>query len=156
MIKSTLAAIFLCATHSIYSQENLSTLGDEATGSGGTSSYSVGQLAYIPISGSNGTTMYGVQQSIELYTLSNPELKALTLLAATYPNPTTDIILKLNNSNLTSLYYTMYNIQGKTVSKGEVLDEETQIRMQHLGTGTYILKVNQSSKEIKSFKIIKN
>lgn len=157
MIKLTILAILLCATHSIYSQKSLTALGGEATGSGGTLSYSVGQLVYTTDSGSNGSTMHGLQQSIELYTLSNPELKALTLMAVTYPNPTTDyIVLKLMDSNLTSLNYTLYDIQSRTVSKGQVLHDATQIIMQHLEMGIYILKVNQNSKELKSFKIIKN
>ncbi|WP_339921083.1 T9SS type A sorting domain-containing protein [uncultured Flavobacterium sp.] len=157
MIKLKILAILFCVTHSIYSQKSLTALGGEATGSGGTLSYSVGQLANKPYSGINGTTMHGVQQSIELYTLSNPEFKALTLTAATYPNPTTDhIVLKLMDSNLTSLNYTLYDIQGRTVSKGQVLHDATQITMQHLEMGIYILKVNQNSKELKSFKIIKH
>ena len=157
MIKTTLVALLLFATHLIYSQESLSTSGGEATGSGGTSSYSVGQLVYTTSSGSNGTLTQGIQQSIELFSLSNPKFTGLTLKLATYPNPTTDyIILKLEDSHLNDLTYTMYDIQGKTIAKGKALAESTQISMQHLETGTYILKINQSSKELKSFKIIKN
>lgn len=157
MIKTTFVALLLCATQSIFSQESLSTSGGEATGSGGTSSYSVGQLVYTTSSGSNGTLTQGIQQSIELFSLSNPEFTGLTLKLATYPNPTTDyVILKLKDSDLKGLTYTMYDIQGKAIAKGKALAESTQIRMQHLEAGTYILKVNQSSKELKSFKIIKN
>ncbi|MEN3325158.1 T9SS type A sorting domain-containing protein [Mariniflexile soesokkakense] len=157
MIKPTLVALLLCATHSIFSQESLSASGGEATGSGGTLSYSVGQLVYTTNSGSNGTLTQGIQQSIEVFSLSNPEFTGVALKLATYPNPTTDfIVLKLKDANLKGLTYTMYDIQGKTIAKGRALKETTQISMQHLEMGTYILKVNQSSKELKSFKIIKN
>ncbi|CAH8293400.1 putative secreted protein (Por secretion system target) [Mariniflexile fucanivorans] len=157
MIKTTFVALLLCATHSIYSQENLSVSGGEATGSGGTSSYSVGQLVYTTNSGNNGTLTQGVQQGIELFSLSNAEFTGLILKLATYPNPTTDyIVLKVEDSDLENLTYIMYDIQGKTITKGQALQKTTQIRMQHLDMGTYILKVNQSNKELKSFKIIKN
>ena len=157
MIKPAFLVLLLCATHSIFSQESLSASGGEAAGSGGTLSYSVGQVFYTSNSGGNGTISQGVQQSIELFTLSNPEFTGLTLNLSTYPNPTTDyIILRLKDSYLKDLSYVVYDIQGKKILKGLVLEETTQINMQYLEMGTYILKVNQSSKELKSFKIIKN
>lgn len=157
MIKPTLVALLLFATHLTFSQESLSTSGGEATGSGGTSSYSVGQLVFTTNSGSGGTLTQGVQQSIELFPLSNPEFTGVALMLATYPNPTSDfIILKQNDSNLRSLTYTLYDIQGKTIAKGKALEGTTQINMQLLEMGVYILRVNQNSKELKSFKIIKN
>lgn len=157
MIKNTLVALLLFATHSIYSQESTSTSGGVATGSGGSSSYSVGQLVYTTNTGSNGSIAQGSQQSFEISTLSNPELTGLTLEAVTYPNPTTDyIILQLKDANLSGLTYTMYDIQGKKITKGQVLQDKTQIPMLRLEMGTYILKVNQNNKELKTFKIIKN
>lgn len=157
MIKPTLVALTLFATQSILSQESLSTSGGEATGSGGTSSYSVGQLVYTTHSGSTGTLTQGVQQSIELFTLSNPEFTGVTLKLAVYPNPTADfVILKQKGSNLKELTYTLYDIQGKTIVKGHALEDATKISMQYFQMGTYILKVSQNAKELKSFKIIKN
>ena len=71
MKTTTLVACLLFATHLIYSQETIPTSGGEATGSGGSSSYSVGQMVYTTNT-SGGTVTQGVQQSIELFTLSNP------------------------------------------------------------------------------------
>jgi hypothetical protein len=156
MIKTTLVACLLCATQLIYAQQTIPASGGEATGSGGTSSYSVGQLVYSTNTGSNGSIAQGVQQSIELFTLSNPELTALTLTAVTYPNPTSDyIVLALKNSNLTGLSYELYDLQGRIVSKGIIQQENTAIAMQKLVTGVYVLKVNQNNQALKSFKIIK-
>jgi hypothetical protein len=156
MIKTTLVACLLCATQLIYAQQTIPASGGEATGSGGTSSYSVGQLVYSTNTGSNGSIAQGVQQSIELFTLSNPELTALTLTAVTYPNPTSDyIVLALKNSNLTGLSYVLYDLQGRIVSKGIIQQENTAIAMQKLVTGLYVLKVNQNNQALKSFKIIK-
>jgi hypothetical protein len=156
MIKTTLVACLLCATQLIYAQQTIPASGGEATGSGGTSSYSVGQLVYSTNTGSNGSITQGVQQSIELFTLSNPELTALTLTAVTYPNPTSDyIVLALKNSNLTGLSYVLYDLQGRIVSKGIIQQENTAIAMQKLVTGVYVLKVNQNNQALKSFKIIK-
>lgn len=157
MIKPAFVALLLCATHTIYSQESLSASGGNASGSGGTSSYSVGQLVYTTNEGSNGSLSQGIQQSIELFSLSNHDFKGLALKLATYPNPTTNyIVLQLKDSDLKGLTYEMYDMLGKTITKGLAQKETTQIAMQHLEAGTYVLKVNQNNKELKTFKIIKN
>ena len=156
MKKTVLAASFLCAAFSIQAQESIPASGGNATGSGGTSSYSVGQLAYNTDTGSGGSAGQGVQQSFEIFTLSNSELKTVTLMASMYPNPSTDyVILVLADSKLTGLSYAIYNIQGKIVTKGNVSQKSTEIGMQGMASGTYILKVNQANNELKTFKIIK-
>ncbi|MBK7650550.1 MAG: hypothetical protein IPJ20_07105 [Flammeovirgaceae bacterium] len=74
-------------------------------------------MVYTINTGSNGSVSQGVQQSIEILILSNPELIALTLTAVTYPNPTTDyVVLMLKDSNLTDLSYAMYDVQGRVMS----------------------------------------
>lgn len=153
---SALVACMLCAVFTIHAQETIPSSGGEATGSGGSSSYSVGQLVYTINSGSNGTVTQGVQQSIELFTLSNPELTTVNLTAVTYPNPTSDyVMLAISDTNLTDLSYVLYDMHGRGVGKGLVNHANTQIGMQSLASGTYVLKVSQSSQELKTFKIIK-
>jgi hypothetical protein len=104
----------------------------------------------------SGTVSQGVQQTIEFVVLSNPELIALTLSAVTYPNPTTDyIVLSLTNAILTDLSYTMFDLQGRLVTKAKVEQEATQIAMKNLAIGVYILKVSRHNQALKTFKIIK-
>ena len=156
MKRIILIAFVLLGTHSIYSQETITTSGGEATGNG-TVSYSVGQIVYTTHTGSSGTISQGVQQSIELSVLSNPEVTAVTLSAITYPNPTSNyVVLSLKDMSLTKLSYALYDLQAREVSKENIQQEETKIAMQILATGTYLLKVNQKNQTLKSFKIIKN
>ncbi len=155
MIQNALVTSLLFVAHVMYSQEAIPASGGEATGNG-TVSYSVSQVVYTINTGSNGSVSQGVQQSIEILILSNPELIALTLTAVTYPNPTTDyVVLMLKDSNLTDLSYAMYDVQGRVISKGEIQQEATQITMQNLAVGAYILKVSQRNQGIKTFRIIK-
>jgi hypothetical protein len=155
MIKTIFSACMLCAVLTIQAQDAIPVSGGEAAGSGGTVSYSVGQLMYTTNIGS-GTVSQGVQQTIEFTVLSNPELIALTLSAVTYPNPTTDyIVLSLTDATLTDLSYTMFDLQGRLVTKAKVEQEATQIAMKNLAIGVYILKINQNNQELKTFKIIK-
>ncbi|WP_026755819.1 T9SS type A sorting domain-containing protein [Sediminibacter sp. Hel_I_10] len=156
MKTTTLAACLLFATQLIYSQETIPASGGEATGSGGSSCYSVGQLVFVTNIGSGGTVSQGVQQSIELYTLSNPELKTVNLSAVIYPNPTSDyVMLAISDLNLTDMSYALYDLQGREVAKGLTAHTNTEIGMQGMASGTYILKVNQDNNELKAFKIIK-
>lgn len=156
-IKRTFLAAFLLGTvMSIHAQETILASGSEATGSGGASSYSVGQLVYTTNAGSGGTLNQGIQQSVELFTLSNPELSTVNLSAMTYPNPTSnDVVLKISDSTLDSLSYKLIDISGKVVAIGKISHLETQIDMQQLVIGIYILRVSQNNQELKAFKIIK-
>jgi hypothetical protein len=155
MIKNIFSACMLSAVLTIQAQDAIPVSGGEATGSGGKVSYSVGQLVYTTNTGS-GTVSQGVQQAFEFVVLSNPELISLTLSAVTYPNPTTDyIVLSLTNATLTDLSYTMFDLQGRLVTKAKVELKGTQIAMKNLAIGVYILKVNRHNQELKTFKIIK-
>jgi hypothetical protein len=155
MIKTiTLIAFF--ASFTLHAQQTVDASGGDATGSGGSSSYSVGQIVYTTHTGSNGSVSQGVQQSFEIFTLSNAALSTVSLTATTYPNPTSDyVVLAISDANLPDLSYALYDIQGRAVTKGQATQSKTQIDMQSLATGTYVLKVNQNNQELKTFKIIK-
>jgi hypothetical protein len=155
MKKTTLLACIVFSTQLMYSQETISTSGGDATGSGGSSSYSVGQLVYTTSTGI-GTVTQGVQQAFEFQTLSNSELNTINLSAIMYPNPTSDyVMLKISDHALDNLSYNLIDINGKAISNGSITNGDTQINMQQLAIGMYILKVNQNNQELKTFKIIK-
>ncbi|MFD2551901.1 T9SS type A sorting domain-containing protein [Bizionia sediminis] len=154
--KLTLVAFSVFATHFIYSQQAIPTSGGDATGSGGTSSYTVGQMVYTTNTGS-GTVSQGVQQSFEIQTLSNPELTTVNLSAGVYPNPTSDyVVLNISDTTLNAVSYQLVDINGKVIANGSITNRATQINMQQLDMGMYILRVNQNNQELKTFKIIKN
>jgi hypothetical protein len=158
MKKSIIFTLFflLCMVR-LSAQSNTGAVGGEATGSGGSASYSIGQLFYTTHSGSNGSVEQGIQQAYEIVALSNPEFTAVALSIRTYPNPTTDqIVLAVNDLTLTDLSYELYDGIGRTIANAKVNQSETTIGMQNLAAGVYILKVNQKNAELKTFKIIKN
>ena len=150
-------SLFFYALQFSYAQETNPASGGEAAGSGGTVSYTIGQLVYTNPSTASGSLNQGIQQSIEFVTLSNPELTAVTLKAVTYPNPTTEsITLALKDADLTGLSYVMVDLLGRLVNKGTVSKAETKIGMKSLPIGVYILRVQQNNQALKTFKIIKN
>jgi hypothetical protein len=156
-MKTTITLLFvLFAVFTIRAQDALVASGVQASGAGGSVSYSVGQGLYTTNTGSTGSLVQGVQQAFEIITLSNPELTAVTLFAVAYPNPTTDkIVLSLGNVDLTALSYVLYDLSGRLVLNALVQEFKTEIAMQNLPLGVYILKVNKNNTELKTFKIIK-
>jgi hypothetical protein len=154
--KTFLFLIVLLATQFVYSQEVISASAGSATGSLGSGSYTVGQVFYTTHTAATGSVSQGVQQAFEIQTLSNPALTTVNLTAVTYPNPTKDfIILKITDSALHNLRYTLFDVNGKTIASGLITESSTQIQLKYLAIGAYILKVSQQNESLKTFKILK-
>lgn len=149
--------ITMISITSSYSQESIVIAGGNATGTGGSSSYSIGQVAYTTLPGSDGSISQGVQQPYEINTLGNDEFTGINLLMTAYPNPTVDVLnLVVLNDELNNLSYNLYDITGKIISKNsKITTSETSVSMHELNQGIYFLAVNKNNKTIKTFKIIK-
>jgi len=138
----------------LQAQETVSATGDDASGSGGSSSYTVGQVVYITNTGSNGSLAQGVQQAYEIYTVDISEIKRNISLSI-YPNPTTDI-LKLKVDNTEVLSYQLHDLQGKLLESRAITSSLTSINTSGLPRATYLIKVMSGENKVKTFKVIKN
>ena len=139
------------------SQQATVTSGGNATGSGGSVSYSIGQVNYTFSTSASGSTNQGVQQPFEIFTLGTDNFQNINLLITVYPNPTVNtIILKIDNSNLDTLNFQLFDINGKQILSQKISTVETLIDLQNLAAAIYLLKINDTDKTIKTFKIIKN
>lgn len=142
--------------HTLWSQRGPVAAGGEATGSGGTVSFSVGQIDYITIAGSSGTVSQGLQQPYEIYNITgiadDPSGYSMTV----YPNPTAaHLILEIAGSEISELAYSLTDIHGHSLLQDAVTDPKTVISMEHLAMATYFLTVTRNAKTVQSFKIIK-
>uniref|UniRef100_UPI004048748E T9SS type A sorting domain-containing protein n=1 Tax=Flavobacterium sp. TaxID=239 RepID=UPI004048748E len=137
-------------------QESTNASGGDATGTGGTASYSVGQVVYTTNTGSTGSVAQGVQHAYEIFTLGIKETE-LNILLTAFPNPTADhLTLQISDYNNEKLSYQLFDMQGKQLSNGQIVAQQTQINMNSLPTATYFVNVvNQENKKVQSFKIIK-
>ncbi len=124
-------------------QETINATGGEAFGSGGSVSYSVGQVFYQTHSGTSGSVTEGVQQPYEISVATTIEIaKEINLSVSAYPNPTTDyLILAINDSDNTSFSYQLFDIQGKLLQSEKITGSQTSIDMSNLVTATYFVKV---------------
>ena len=139
-------------------QNAIPASGGNASGSGGTVSYTVGQTIYTTNSGMNGTVSQGVQQPYEILTVFvSEETKEISLECSAFPNPVDDYIkLKVKNITEENLSYLLYDISGKLLLTQKIINAETLISMNNLPAAVYFLKINDNNKEVKTFKIIKN
>ena len=136
--------------------EVILTTGGSATGSNGSSSYSMGQLVDIYNSGTNGSVTQGIQQAFEISVISGVENTSITLQCSVYPNPSTDFVrLNTDKTNLQNPSYQLYDINGKLMEMKDITKSETSIVMSRYLPSIYFLKVLSSNHIIKSFKIIK-
>jgi len=141
----------------LQAQESVNATGGNASGSGGSASYSVGQVVYTTNTGTNGSVAQGVQQPYEISVVTGIEqAKGINLVVTAYPNPTSDFItLNITEFNIPDLSYQMFDMNGKLLQSEKITVNQTSIVMSNLVPATYFVKVIQSKKEVKTFKIIK-
>ena len=138
-------------------QKSVNASGGEATGTGGTASYSVGQVVYTTATGTNGSVAQGVQQPFEISVTTGINETTINLEMSVYPNPTTNYLqLKVESEQLESLTYQLIDLQGKVIASEKVTAINTSITMETLPKAVYFLNVTDNNQLIKTFKIIKN
>lgn len=155
-IKILLVACFLKGISGVYAQETVVSTGGEATGSGGTSSYSIGQVAYTTNTGSSGSLAQGVQQAYEFSIVMGVNVTEINLELVVFPNPTiNEVTVKMLNISERQLNYQLYSTQGKLMKTIKTPSQTEVIDLQSSPVGTYLLYVLDSNTIIKTFKIIK-
>ena len=162
MTKNKSRPILLLATGLLWAglvqaQESANASGGDATGSGGTVAYSIGQVVYTTNTGSSGSVAQGVQHAYEIFTVGIEESE-LNISLLVFPNPTANnLTLQISDYSNEKLSYQLFDIQGKLLSNGQVTAQQMQINTANLPPATYFINVvNQECKTIQSLKIIKN
>lgn len=156
-LKQTTIALLVLLPAGLLAQESTNTSGGIAEGNGGTSSYSVGQVAYTMNTGSEGTVTHGVQQPYEISVATGYEqVKGIDLTIKAYPNPATDYLtLYIEDHQQPSLRYQLFDMSGRLLQTNYIHNRETIINMSKCVPSIYFLKVNGEKGTIISFKIIK-
>ena len=142
----------------LHAQEAFPVAGGDAVGSGGSVSYSIGQLVYNTNEGPDGSVAQGVQQPYEISIIVGlEEAEGIKLICTAYPNPTTDLLnLKVENYDLDDLSYFLFSMNGNLLKSNKIREKETSISMIEYQSGIYFLKILSKEIETKTFAIIKN
>lgn len=152
---ATIIAFLLLGLGGLHAQETVPTAGGDAIGSGGTSSYTVGQVVYTTATGTNGSVAQGVEQPYEISVTTGINETTINLEMSVYPNPTTNY-LQLKVEKFETLNVQLIDLQGKVIENKKVVGINTTIAMEALPKAIYFLKVTKDKQVIKTFKIIKN
>lgn len=161
-LKLSMFISLLAGLSGLMAQNSVNATGGDASGSGGSASYSVGQVFYTTHTGPGGSALQGVQQPYEISVVTGlEEARGINLTVTAYPNPTTDYLtLSIDNSvktnqDLSPLSFQLYDMQGKLLQNQKITGNKTSIVMINHVPATYFIKVVQGNKELKTFKIIK-
>ena len=154
----TLIIVMLLPLFHLAAQNNTLSTGGEASGDGGSVSFSIGQIVVQYQTDDSLSFSEGVQQPYEISLNGVDNYPAIELHATVYPNPTqwhvtlsiTDIALIDKN-----LHAKLYDANGRFLSDVKVISESTLIELSQYATGTYFLNVTDSKSRLKSFKIVK-
>ena len=141
----------------LQAQEAIPATGGNASGSGGTASYTVGQIEYTTNTSADGSAAQGVQQPFEISIVTGlEEAKDITLQYIVYPNPSKDyLILKIQGKVQKQCIASLYDIKGNLLENKKIEDSETTFNMSNLIPAAYLMKVSVNEKEIIIFKIVK-
>lgn len=149
--------IILLFNYSVQAQESVNGSGGEATGTGGTASYSVGQVVYQTHTGTSNSEAQGVQQPYEISVISSTTtIKDKDFNCKVYPNPSVEYLIIELEELSKDMQYALYSVDGKLLKSSMISDQKSSLSMQEYVPATYLLELKKGDENIQTFKIIKN
>ena len=142
----------------VSAQSAIVPVGGDAQSSGGSVSYTVGQIAVLTASNSSVSVAEGIQQPYEIMTVGVDNYPQISLNAVVYPNPTENFAqLQLNVIEIPAngLRAKLYDGNGKWLQEITVTEDLTSFYVGQYSTGTYYLELCAGQSVLKTFKIIR-
>lgn len=157
MKKHVLIIVLMLTGNIAHSQQAVVPCGGNAIGTGGSVSFSVGQVACQANNGPNGSEIQGVQQPWEISVVTEiQEATGIQLSVSVYPNPAVDFLtLSIDNTQANNLLYQVFDAKGMLIEQEKIITTSTIISVSSLASGTYFLNLVADGKNIKTFKIVK-
>lgn len=149
--------LFFLTVNVLEAQQSVLSSGQNLSGSGGFVSYSVGQIAYQTINGSNASEAQGVQQPYEIsVVLGTGSINLPDKNIIVFPNPVSNnVILKLTDFESNNIVFKLYDSSGKLLDTNKIIENETNIMMDNFPSTIYLLEILKNNVKLKTFKIIK-
>lgn len=159
MKKIYLMLIFSLLTFSLFSQSAVVPAGGTASGSGGSATYTVGQIADQRVETTGKYIIEGVQQPYEFQTVGVDNYPGIKLEAVIFPNPTPDFInLRISNFEIPEdgLTAQLFDKHGRLLQVFQVTELLTNMDLSVYPSATYQLRVMDGKRLLKTFQIVKN
>ncbi len=157
MHKYLFLTAFIVASNFAHAQESVNAIGGLDTGTGGTVSFSVGQMVYTTDTKESGSMVQGIQRP---YRITTTDIKRVNddISFKAYPNPSSDdLFLEMNAYRSEKLVYHLYDMQGKLIMTNSIEAPKTQINMRALAVGAYLIQIyNSKNQPIQTIQVIKD
>ena len=153
-IKIVLGVFLLLSSTSVFAQE-MTASGGDASGTGGSVAFSVGQIIYTEALGTNGSATQGNQKAFELFSVGI-EQTDLHISLTVFPNPTAHNLTLQIQDLQEHVSYQLMDAMGHVLDQKMITAKTTAIPMEQFAAATYFLNIIQKNKTIKAYKIIKN
>jgi hypothetical protein len=152
--------LILCSSlfHQLKAQETVPAAGSNASGTGGSVSYTIGQIEYTRISATGGSVSQGIQMPYEITVITSVSPSpGFSLKCTAYPNPAAGVLnLKVSNISSDNLTYELNDLNGKILETKKVSETETSINLSQYADAIYFLNVFDLDKKVESFRIVHN
>jgi hypothetical protein len=139
-------------------QETVPASGSDASGTGGTVNYSVGQMEYTVYSSVAGSVSQGIQLPYEILVVTSvAEAQEISLTCAAYPNPVSGLLhLWVGDNPSEHISYSLYTAEGKLLETKKIEGSEASIGLAQFPDAVYFLNVYNQGVKIKTFRIVHN
>ena len=153
-MKYIITAFILLLGLQASSQEVIASQGKSFTTASSSIDYTIGEVVIATYSSASIVVTQGFHQT-NLNVLGLEDFNNDYSMKV-FPNPTSDV-LKLDIVNFQNLKFSLYDIEGREILEHLITDKLTDISMEQLGKGVYILSIlSDTNQKIKTYKIIKN
>ena len=143
----------LCASVPLCAQENTLATGGDGNGTGGTFSYSIGQIDYQNFSNTVQVTE-GVQQPVEFFNVvSLGEIEGEII--EVFPNPMNQD-LQISVEQPADKTLVMYDSKGLLVRYQKITEQTTLLPVEKLSSQNYYLEIWNDHDQVKTFKLTKH
>ena len=150
----------LSAHHTeLHAQSSVHTAGADALGTGGTASFSIGQVMYTGIEGQGGYAGSGVQQPYTITMVGSID-PAPGVSVSFFPNPVQEndfLVINMDSGYDASARYSIEirDLYGKRLIVQEMNEMSTAIPVGDYASGLYLLTVLKNDSTIRIFKVVK-
>ncbi|MDP4210975.1 MAG: T9SS type A sorting domain-containing protein [Bacteroidota bacterium] len=137
-------------------QQVAATSGNYFQNNSGSIAYTIGE-PIIAIYNQKGTVLtQGFQQPILSVSIQVDELSGWGSSISAFPNPAiSKLTLKVPDIKLLYLKYVLIDMNGTVFMQKKIESTETEIPVNSLRSGAYLIKVYVGTKQVKTLKIIK-
>ncbi|MBE9510529.1 MAG: T9SS type A sorting domain-containing protein [Bacteroidetes bacterium] len=136
--------------------EVIATSGDFYENSSGSLSWTLGEVVIETLSETNFILTQGFQQSKLTVTAIN-DLQTSGIELSVYPNPTNSFLfIEVKTDKQRDLQINLFDLNGKLILQKKITGSKQTVNMQNYKPATYILKVTEGNKEIRTYQIVKH